>query len=186
MLNKGQIISSALRSLGEVKEYNNNNYQIYQVAESIFPEVELEISNGTILSRNLVYRELNKSTLGTDPENRTIFVLPVDVINVVRLVSQQPFDIVGENLHTYGENCTALCNIKIRLEEQNELYFGIYKWLLCIKLIEAYDQYKKYTEYAHTMYEKEQIKINNMFMPTAYDYAEKNDLTPATHRGGSW
>ena len=31
MLRKGQIVANALLLLGEVRNYNNNNYQIYQV-----------------------------------------------------------------------------------------------------------------------------------------------------------
>lgn len=184
MINRGEVISSALRSLGEVRDYNNTNYAIYKVAETIMNEVEDEISLFPYLPRNLVYRKLNLSTQTPDYEDRLIYSIEPDVISVVRLVKNVPFEIIGETLHTYEEGAVALCNVKIRLEEQNRIYFGVYKWLLCIKLTEAYEQYKKMAEYCIMQYGNETKNVCAMFRPTSFDYSKSNSEKTAEYRGG--
>lgn len=183
MINKGEVIKASLLALGEVQNYNNNDYAIYLVAEQLFSQVENEISTSPYFVRNLTYRKLNVSTKSPDLENRNVYVIEPDVINIIRIVNNADFEIIGENIHTYESSAVALLNVKLRLEEQNALYFNLYKWLLCTKLCEAYAQFEKKLQYVNSMYAIEVDKIVRMFPPTSYDYSEENIEQSAIYRG---
>ena len=183
MINKGYVIKSSLLALGEVQNYNNNDYAIYKVAEELFKSVENEISTQPYFARNLAYRKLKVSTKSPDQEKRVMYVIEPDIIDVIRLVNNPSFEIIGQNIHTYEKSAIALVNIRLRLEEQNELYFNIYKWLLCIRLCEAYAQFEKKLQYVNSMYAIEVDKIVRMFPPTSYDYSEENIEQSAIYRG---
>lgn len=182
MLEKGKIISSALRTMGEIKEYNNDNYEIYKNAKLMLEEVILEMSVSQYLNSNLDYRTLNKTQNEVDEEGRFIYEIPEDTISIVRAKDGVDFEEVGETIRSYSDTLTVLINRKIRFEEYKELYFSLFKWKLCVKLCEAYAQYEKKTSYILQMLALEENKLSLIEFPKTNSYIKKDSFG----RGVKW
>lgn len=160
MLEKGNIVSSALLALGEVKEYNNNNYEIYTVAQDLLEEVLREFQLSPLRSNFLEYRKLLKARKGLDCEGRCIYLFPIDAISVVRSVSNEEFEIMGEFIHSYSSDLTVVINKKTEFNEIRDIYFTLLKLLLAKKVAELYPQFNNKLEYIYSLIRDEEQKIS--------------------------
>lgn len=159
MLNKGTIVSSALLTLGEVKEYNNNNYEIYQVAQDLLEEVLKEFQLSPLRTNFIDYRTLLKANQEFDEEGRRIYLFPVDAVTIVRSVGNVEYEIIGEHIHSYDKELTLLINKKIDFNEIKDIYFSLLKLLLAKKIAEVYPQFTSKLEYIYAQILEEENKI---------------------------
>ncbi|WP_407536550.1 hypothetical protein [Cetobacterium somerae] len=172
MLNKGTIVSSALLALGEVKEYNNNNYEIYKVAHDLLEEVLKEFQLSPLRTNFIDYRKLLRASKEYDEEGRRIFLFPIDAVTIVRSVGNVDYEIVGEHIHSYADDLTLIINRVINFNEIKDIYFTILKLLLAKKVAEVYPQYNNKIQYimAEIQNEEEKIAITEV---KGFNYLEK-------------
>ncbi|MGL4252657.1 MAG: hypothetical protein ACRCR2_01175 [Fusobacteriaceae bacterium] len=173
MLEKGKIVSSALLFLGEVREYNNNNYEIHKVALELMEEVMLEFSTSRYLRSNLDYRKLTKKTTNLDPEGRFVYNIPVDCLTLVRAVNNEPFEEMGETIHSYSDTLTLVINRKIPFEEVKLTYFTFLKLMLCKKIAEVYPQFQDKLQYINQNIAAEELKLSIAEAPKHLSYIDK-------------
>lgn len=173
-LDKGKIVSSALLMLGEVREYNNNNYELYIVATELIDEVTDEFSVSHFMKSNLDYRKLTLATENVDPEGRFIYNIPVDCYSIVRAVGNVPFEEIGERVHSYVEDLTVIINRKIPFLELKDIYFQIIKLKLCKKLAEVYPQFASKLEYIMGAIIEEELKLSILESTKHLSYTENS------------
>lgn len=174
MLNKGTIVSSALLTLGEVKEYNNNNYEIYKVAQDLLVDVLNEFQLSPVRSNFLEYRELLRANKPNDIEGRYIYLIPIDAISILRTVDNSEYEIVGEFIHSYNDKLTVIINKKINFNEIRDIYFSLLKLLLAQRVAEVYPQFASKIEYIYAMIQKEEEEIARAEI-RGFSYIEKNN-----------
>lgn len=173
MLEKGSVVSSALLALGEVKEYNNNNYEIYKVAQDLLEEVLREFQLSPLRTNFLEYRKLLKAISKEDVEGRTIYLFPVDAVTIIRAVNNSEYEIIGEFIHSYDDDLTVLINKRINFNEIKDIYFSLLKLLLAKKIAEVYPQFTNKLEYVLAELAKEELKIS-IAEVKGFNYIEKN------------
>lgn len=173
MLNKGTIVSSALLTLGEVKEYNNNNYEIYKVAQDLLEEVLKEFQLSPLRTNFIDYRTLLKANQEFDEEGRRIYLFPVDAVTIVRSVGNVEYEIIGEHIHSYADDLKVVINRTINFNEIKDIYFSLLKLLLAKKIAEVYPQFTNKLEYVLAELAKEELKIS-IAEVKGFNYTEKN------------
>lgn len=172
MLEKGSIVSSALLALGEVKEYNNNNYEIYKVAQDLLEEVLREFQLSPLKTNFIEYRKLLRANVNSDLEGRIIYLFPVDAVSIVRSVNNSDYEIIGEHIHSYDEELELLINKKIDFNEINDYYFPLLKLLLAKKVAEVYPQFNNKIPYIMAEIQNEEGKIAIVEIK-GFNYLEK-------------
>lgn len=171
MLEKGQIVANALLLLGEVRNYNNNNYQIYQVAMDIIESILNDIGSSPVFRANAVRTKL---TLAKQENNRYYYNKPAEMLSVVRGYSkyneQAPYEIEGEYIVSDINDLSILYCRPISLEEYPEYYSDIFSYSLAEKLAEAFTQYNKKLDYVASKKRQAEFKINRIEAPKWRNY----------------
>lgn len=171
MLRKGQIVANALLLLGEVRNYNNNNYQIYQVAMDIIETIVNEIGSSPVYRANAIKSEL---TLVKKENNKFYYNKPSEMLSIVRGYTKYnelaPYEIEGEYITSNIEDLTILYCRPLPIEEYPGYYSDIFSYSLAEKLAEAFSQYNKKLDYIVSKKKQAEYKINRIEAPRWRNY----------------
>lgn len=171
MLSKGQIVSNALLLLGEVRNYNNNNYQIYKVAMDIIETIIDYIGSSPIFRANAVRTEL---TLVKTENNKYYYNKPAEMISIIRGYTKYnelaPYEIEGEYIVSELENLDILYCRPIPIEEYPSYYSDLFSFSLAEKLAESFSQYEKKLSYIASKKNQAEFKINKIEAPKWRNY----------------
>ncbi len=156
MIKKGNVISNALLMLGEVRNYNNNNYEMYKIAMQMLESVLNDVGANPSFRANALETKL---TLAKKDNGRYYYNIPIDMLSVIKSYDDNnqdaEYEIIGEYIVSpYDDLRFAYCRA-IPIEDYPNYYNEYLSLCLAEKLAEAFDQYNKKLQYVVSKKQKE-------------------------------
>ena len=156
MIKKGNVIASALLMLGEVRNYNNNNYEMYNIAMQMLDTILDDIGANPSFRANSLETAL---TVSRQENGKYYYNIPIDMLCVIRACDEYEqdaeFEIVGEYIISYCKNLKLTYCRAIPIEDYPNYYNEYLGLCLAEKLAEAFDQYNKKLQYVMEKRKKE-------------------------------
>lgn len=157
MLNRDNIIRSALRYCGESYSYNNNTSQTYQLASDMLKDVIKNFATRLDLKFNSATIMLTKDGKNEFEENR--FNLPVDFLNKIRFIDTTEARIENEFVYDTAEEVKIQYCRNIDFNEYPDYLSELMAYTLALKLCESVEQFNNKLNLIDTRVKQEEIKV---------------------------
>ncbi|MGL5714300.1 MAG: hypothetical protein ACRCX2_14865 [Paraclostridium sp.] len=157
MLNRDNVIRSALRYCGESYTYNSNTSQTYKLASDILEDVIRNFATRLDLKFNSTSIILTKDGSNEFGENR--FNLPVDFLNKIRFIDTTTARIENEFVYdTANEVKLQYCR-NINFNEYPDYLSELMSYTLALKLSESVEQFNVKLNLLNMRVKEEETKI---------------------------
>lgn len=156
MIKKGNVIANALLMLGEVRNYNNNNYEMYNIAMQMLSTILEDVGANPSFRANSLETAL---TLSKQEKGKYYYNIPIDMLCVIRAYDdynqEAEYELVGEYIISYCKNLKIIYCRAMPIEDYPNYYNEYLSLCLAEKLSEAYEQYNKKLQYVIEKRKKE-------------------------------
>lgn len=156
MIKKGNVIANALLMLGEVRNYNNNNYEMYNIAMQMLNTILEDVGANPSFRANSLETTL---TVSKQENGKYYYNIPIDMLCGIRAYDEYEqevgYEIVGEYIISYCKNLRIIYCRAIPIEDYPNYYTEYLSLCLAEKLAEAFEQYNKKLQYVMEKRKKE-------------------------------
>ena len=157
MIDKGEIIKTALRKLGKVNIYNDNKSEEYRVALESLELIIKNIAKRTTFLFNSTTTKL--TSIGKNNLGEHRFNIPIDCLNVIR--GSEEYRIEGEFLYSPSSEINIQYCRDIDFSEYPDNLFDYLVACVCVEMCMSFNSFEdRYQAFKQEEYKERNTIIN--------------------------